>query len=82
MNSKLFNGHHNIVSERVKIARGRKGISQKNLAEKLQTEGIVIDNNGISRIECDNREVQDYEIKYLAKYLDVSVNWLLGEGDL
>ena len=79
MNEKLFNGNKNITSERILLARERKGITQMDLAARLQTEGVVIDNNGICKIENNNRGVSDFELKYIAKHLDVSIEWLLDE---
>ena len=53
-------------------------MTQSDLAAKLQLSDIIIERDSISRIEIGTRFVADYEIRELAKILDVSVNWLLG----
>ena len=53
-------------------------LTQSDLAARLQIEGIIIERDSISRIEIGTRFVADYEIRVLAKILNVSVNWLLG----
>jgi len=49
------------------------------LAARLQTQGITIERDSISRIEIGTRFVTDYELKILAKTLDVSMEWLTDE---
>ena len=73
-----FNGSKNICGERVKEARKRLNLSQENLAAKLQTEGVNIERDSVSRIEIGTRFVADYELRELARILRVSVDWLLG----
>jgi len=48
------------------------------LAAQLQIAGITIERDSISRIEIGTRFVADYELRELAKLLNVSVDWLLG----
>ena len=73
-----FNGKKNICGARVKEARKKQGLSQENLAARLQVEGIVIERDSISRIEIGTRFVADYELSALARILGVSVDYLLG----
>ena len=73
-----FNGKKNICGKRVKEARKKLKLSQENLAAKLQIEGVIIERDSVSRIEIGTRFVADYELRELARILDVSVNWLLG----
>ena len=82
MKENLFNDKHNITSERIRIARERKGLTQMQLAAKVQTEGLVFSNNILCQIEGNARLVRDYELKFIAKHLGVSADWLLGEGSL
>ena len=72
-----FKEKANIVGERVRLARQKLKISQTVLAARLQTEGIIIEQKAISRIEKQDRVVADYELLYLAKVLHVDVHWLL-----
>jgi transcriptional regulator with XRE-family HTH domain len=73
----------NIVGERVKQARLKRkpALTQDELSGQLSRIGVAIDRAGISKIEIGARCVLDYELKGLAKVLNVSVNWLLRIGD-
>ena len=73
-----FNGSKNICGGRVKEARKKLALSQENLAAKLQIEGVILERDSVSRIELGTRFVADYELRELARILNVSVNWLLG----
>ncbi len=72
-----FEGKKNICGERVHEARCKMRLTQSDLAARLQINGIIIERDSISRIEIGTRFVADYEIRELAKILNVSVNWLL-----
>ena len=67
----------NICGSRIREARENKKLSQDQLAAKLQTEGLGVNQNSISRIETRKRIVADFELAALAKVLNVDVNWLL-----
>ncbi len=67
----------NIISEKLKILRESKGLSQSNLAAKLQTMNVNIDQQMISKIEKNNRQVTDYELAFICKCLSVTPNDLL-----
>ena len=73
-----FNGKKNICGARVKEARKRLGLSQIDLAARLQVEGVAIERDSVSRIEIGTRFVADYELVILARVLGVSVTYLLG----
>ena len=73
-----FNGSKNICGERVKDARKKLSLSQESLAAKLQTEGVNIERDSVSRIEIGTRFVADYEIVALCKILKVTPEYLLG----
>ena len=45
----------------------------------MQTEGVPIEQDALSRIESGDRLVQDFELKALARCLRVTVDWLLTE---
>lgn len=72
-----YNGSRNICGRRVLEARRRNSITQFDLAARLQTEGINIERDSISKIESGKRFVADYELLTMAKVLNVSVLWLL-----
>ena len=73
-----FNGSKNICGKGVKAARKALNLSQADLAARLQTEGVNIERDSISRIEIGTRFVADFELLALTKALGVSVEYLLG----
>ena len=73
-----FEGKKNICGERVRSARKKAGLSQIDLAAKLQVSGVVIECNSISRIESGARFVADYELLALSNILGVTPAFLLG----
>ena len=75
-----YNGKKNLCGEKLRMARLKGRISQSDLAARMQTEGITIERDSISRIEIGTRFVTDYELKIFAKVLGVSVDWLLDEN--
>ena len=76
-----FEGKKNICGNRVHEARRRIHLTQRDLAAKLQIEGVIIERDSISRIEIGTRFVADYELRALSSILKVSVAWLLGMED-
>ncbi len=72
-----YYNNKNIISEKLKTVREAKGLSQSNLAAKLQTMNINIDQQMISKIEKNKRQVTDYELACIAKCLSVTPNDLL-----
>ncbi len=69
----------NICGQHVRSLREKKNLTQDQLAAKLQIEGLSVNQNSISRIETGKRIVADYELKTIAKVLDVDVDQLLIE---
>lgn len=72
-----YNGKKNICGERVRQARVIQRLLQEDLAAKIQTQGVNMERDSISRIEIGTRFVSDFELKIFAKVLGVSVDWLL-----
>ena len=72
-----YNGKKNICGERVRQARVIQRLRQEDLAAKVQTQGVNMERDSISRIEIGTRFVSDFELKIFAKVLGVSVDWLL-----
>ncbi len=60
----------------MKILRIDQGLTQKKLAKKLQLEGYDFSDLTILRIENGTRFVPDYEVKALARVLNVSYKYL------
>lgn len=73
-----YNGKKNVCGDRVHEARCRLRMTQSDLAARLQINGIIMERDSVSRIEIGTRFVADYELRELARILNVSVAWLLG----
>ena len=74
-----FNENKNIISENLRKYREKAGLSQSQLAAKMQTVGINIDQQMISRIENNLRQVTDYELSALCEILLVSPEVMLSK---
>lgn len=70
-------GTRNIVGAKITRLRMEKHLKQKELAARLQSLGMDISESSLSRLECQERLVQDFELPVLARALDVSVEELL-----
>lgn len=75
--NKTSEGLNNICGKNVARFRKEMKISQRELADKLQVEGLDIDKNAIQRIECGKRFVTDIELKMLSSVLKQSLDSLL-----
>ncbi len=76
-----LDGSCNACGSRVRTARERAGLSQEQLAERVQLSGHALTQKAISRIELGTRVVPDFELPLLARALNVSPLWLLGLED-
>lgn len=72
-----LSGSKNLISQRLIELRRIHGLSQRDLARRLQLAGYDIDKNVITRIENDKRYVSDIEIKAFATVFDVSYDFLI-----
>lgn len=63
----------NVVGDKVKKYRLEQRMSQKELAERLETYAVYICRGSISRIENHERTVTDYELRAIADALRVSL---------
>jgi len=79
--NKGINGENNICGKNVTQYRKNMGLSQRQLADRLQLLGLDVDKNAIQRIEAGKRFVTDIEIVFLSKALRTTVNQLLGTPD-
>lgn len=61
MKIKKYNEYRNISGIKLRELRIEKKMSQKQVAEKLQLEGIDLTEKEISKIEHNNRLVHDFE---------------------
>ena len=76
---KTADGKNNLCGKKLKEYRLSlpKTISQRELAEKLQKQGLEMDKYVIRRIETGERYVSDIELKAIADALGVSADYLL-----
>ncbi len=72
-----YNGKKNICGKKVREARKKAGLSQTDLAARLQLAGVIIERDSISRIESGTRFVCDYELKIISEILQVELSWLI-----
>ena len=74
-----YDGNKNIIGSRLETLRRERGLSQGQLAAKMQTMNVNIDQQMISRIERNLRIVTDYELACLCKALHVTEQDLLSD---
>ena len=77
--NKAKDGKNNICWRQIYTFRKKMNISQRELADLLQLEGLDIDKNAIQRIEAGKRFVTDIEICAFAKVFNTNVNKLINE---
>lgn len=80
----MFTIKGNVCSERVRLGRAlqKPPITQEELAKKLQFMGMEdMTPLIISRIEKNQRHVCDGELRMIAKALNVTMEWLVGDSD-
>ncbi len=71
----------NMIGDKLKELRKKKGLSQQALSDKLEMMAIYICRGSISRIEDKQRTVTDIELYGLSKILDVSIESLFEKKD-
>ncbi len=74
MKIKKYNEYRNISGIKLKELRINSKMSQKQVAEKLQLEGIDLTEKEISKIEHNNRLVHDFELFAFAKIFNISAD--------
>lgn len=53
-------------------------LTQDQLAGRLAVKGVALDRVAITKIECGQRCVFDFELPAISEVLNVDVRWLLG----
>lgn len=64
------------IAERIKVARQLSGLSQAQVAARLG-----LHRPSVTEMEAGRRRVSADELAALAEMFDVSLPWLVGEGD-
>ncbi|WP_306487450.1 helix-turn-helix domain-containing protein [Agathobaculum sp.] len=73
-----YNDRANICGTQIRILRKQKKLSQEELAARLQVAGVDLDQKAISRIECEKRFLADFELREIARILQISMDELAG----
>ncbi len=74
-------GCKNLIAKNLIALRQEFGLSQRDLARKLQINGCDVDKNVITRIETQKRYVTDIEIKKLCEIFNVTFEELTKSDD-
>ena len=80
--NKTAEGLNNVCGVNISKFRKELGISQRELADKLQLIGLDVDKNAIQRIECGKRFVTDIELISFSIILNKSYDELLKTPNL
>ena len=72
-----MDGNANASGRKIKELREAAGLSQEQLAAKVQLVGLNLNQKAISRIETGDRVVPDFELLFFSEVFDVSVETLL-----
>lgn len=75
--NKSADNKNNICGKKIAEYRKKLRISQRELADLLQINGLDVDKNAIQRIEAGKRFVTDIEIVALSRVLKKTINELL-----
>ena len=75
--NKTIDGRNNLCGKMIAKKRIEMKLSQRELADCLQLNGLDIDKNAVQRIEAGKRFVIDIELVAIAEVLNVSLNELL-----
>ena len=76
---KLYDYHEscNRAGPRIRLRRTELGLSQEQLAARLQLQGLELNQKAVSRVETGLRVLPDYELPAFAAALETDVSWLL-----
>ena len=79
--NKSPDGRNNICGKTISLYRKKLGISQRELADRLQRAGLDIDKNAVQRIEAGLRFVTDIELCYISAVLRLPIDTLLSADE-
>ena len=82
VNYKTPAGKNNLCGRTIAAVRKKLGISQRELASRLQLYGLSLDKNAVQRMESGQRFVTDIELAALAQVLVISYEELLSSPPL
>lgn len=64
----------NIAGKKLRELRKRRNFSQNDLAREVQLKGLSLTSKEISKIETNNRLIQDFELFAFAEIFNVSAD--------
>jgi DNA-binding XRE family transcriptional regulator len=71
-----YHGKANIAGTNIRRLRRKRKLSQDELAARLQVAGVDLDQRAISRMERQERFLADFELREIARILQVSMEEL------
>ncbi|MDO4320993.1 MAG: helix-turn-helix transcriptional regulator [Lachnospiraceae bacterium] len=78
---KYEGGRCNASGKKIKELREAAGLSQEQLAAKIQLAGLNLNQKAISRIETGERVVPDFELLFFSEVLAVPIDKLLDRDE-
>lgn len=76
--AKMAYRYRNIIGSSIRTLREQHGLTQLELATKLQLMGLVhLDRGGLAKIEAGTRSVYDYELAIISESLGVTIGALM-----
>lgn len=79
MNEVIFYNDKNVIYKNLRYFRQKRGLTQNQLAAKMQVMNVNLDQRSISRIEHNLRFVTDYELACFCLALGVTEAEMLSD---
>lgn len=79
MNEIIFYGNKNVICKNLRRFRKMRGLTQDQLAARMQVMNVNLTQELISRIERNTRIVTDYELACFCRALGVTLEEMLSE---
>lgn len=74
-------GKCNASGPKIRELREKAGLSQEQLAVRLQLAGLGLNQKAVSRIETGDRVVPDFELIFFSEVLNVPICILLNKSE-
>lgn len=81
LKTKRINGKLNIIGKNLKKYRELRGLTQRELSQKLELYGLTIYHTDIHNIEHGNKTVRDYELKGFCLALNITFDDIYEDTD-
>lgn len=73
----IYNSDKNVIYKKLRTLRKKQGLSQEQLAARLQVMNVNINQQMISAIERNRRFVTDYELACFCRALHVTLDEMM-----